>query len=187
MKRWLVLTFLLFAPFSSALAQTAEYTLNPGDTLQITVWKEDQLDRETLVAPDGTIAFPLAGRFSVRGMTVDQVRDQITTRIKPLIPDAEVTVSVKMAAGNRVFITGQVNKPGEYPMNGRLSVMQALSLAGGLTPYAGEKSIRILRSADGQQKTISFNYAAVEGGSALDSNITLEAGDVIVVPSGGLF
>ncbi|MFD2265568.1 polysaccharide biosynthesis/export family protein [Lacibacterium aquatile] len=187
MKRWLALICLLLAPTSGALAQAKEYTLNPGDTLQIMVWKEDQLDRETLIAPDGTISFPLAGRFSVKGMTVDQVRDQIASRIKPLIPDADVTVSVKQALGNRVFVTGQVNKPGEYAMNGRLSVMQALSLAGGLTPYAGEKSIRILRSADGQQKTFSFNYAAVESGESLDTNVILEAGDVIVVPSGGLF
>lgn len=186
-KVWLAAcaaTFLL--PFG-ANAVEADYTLNSGDVLQVTVWKEDGLDREVLVLPDGSISFPLVGTISARGKTATQVQADITERLKKYIPDASVAVSVKAALGNVIDVIGQVLKPGEMTLGHRITVMQALSMAGGLTPYASESNIIILHMVDGKETSISFPYDEVKRGRSLDKDIVLSPNDVIVVPSAGLF
>ncbi len=112
------------------------YTIIAGDVLQITVWKEDGMDRETLVLPDGTINFPLIGSMTAAGKTPEAIQAELKDLLKKYIPDASVTVIVKAALGHTVSVIGQVTKPGEIVMGHRLTVMQALSQAGGLTPYA---------------------------------------------------
>ncbi|HYD32263.1 MAG TPA: polysaccharide biosynthesis/export family protein [Azospirillaceae bacterium] len=164
-----------------------QYTLNPGDVLDISVWKEDGLHREVLVLPDGTISFPLAGQFTARGLTVAQVRENLRRQLQPYIPDAEVSVAVKSAVGNRVYVLGQVNRPGEFPVVGRVSIMQALTLAGGLTPYASENAIKVLRRQGDTETALPFRYGDVKRGTGLEQNIPLTPGDVVVVPSDGLF
>ncbi len=172
-----------------AMAVDANYTLNPGDVLQITVWKEEGLDRETLVLPDGTLAFPLVGTIKAAGKTAGQVQDEIKSGLEKSIPDAPVTVVVKAANGNVVDVIGQVAKPGEFVAAHPLTVMQALSMAGGLTPYASERRISVVRHrADGKDEHIEFPYYEdILGGKNLDKDIVLKPGDVVLVPASSLF
>lgn len=174
---------------SAAKAVDADYKLNPGDVLQITVWKEEGLDRETLVLPDGSVAFPLVGTLQARGKTVRQLQDEIKAGLEKAIPDAPVTVVVKNALGNTVDVIGQVLKPGEFVAAHPLTVMQALSLAGGLTPYASEKRISIVRhNMDGKDQHIEFPYYEdILDGKNLDKDVVLQPGDVVLVPASSLF
>ncbi len=165
-----------------AAAAEVEYRLNPGDVLNVSVWKEEGLDREVVVLPDGMIAFPLAGHVKAAGETPEAVQAVITDRLQPYIPDAVVTVAVKQASGNFVYVLGQVRQPGAFPVGGMVDVMQALSLAGGLTPFASRHSIVILRNDNGKQVSLPFDYADVEDGDSLETNIELRSGDVVVVP-----
>jgi polysaccharide export outer membrane protein len=184
---WVVMLALSWGGARQAWAMDDAYTINPGDVLQVTVWKEDGLDRETLVLPDGTISFPLVGALQASGKTVSQLQQEIATRIDHFIHDATVTVTIKAALGNSVDVIGQVTKPGEIVLAHRSSVMQALSIAGGLTPYAGHGSIVVLRQENGKQISIPIPYDAISRGEKLDRNILLNPGDVIVVPTASLF
>lgn len=166
---------------------SSNYHIRAGDVLQITVWREENMDREVLVLPDGTVSFPLIGAFKVQGLTPAQVQSTVKKKLASLIPDASVTVLVKAALGNAISVIGQVGKPGEIVMNHQLSVMQALSQAGGLTPYADEDDIIILRRVDGTETSIEFPYDDVIRGRNLEKNIQLLPGDVVVVPTAGLF
>ena len=163
------------------------YTLNPGDVIVISVWKEEGLDREVLVLPDGTITFPLAGTILASGLTADELQGELVERIKAYIADPVVTVSVKAILGNKFFVVGQVNKPGEFVVGHYTSVMQLLSMAGGLTPYASEDDILIIRHENGKAERLAFRYGDVKRGKALETDLILKPGDVVVVPTKGLF
>jgi polysaccharide biosynthesis/export protein len=178
---WLWLVF-CGATVAAQSATPADYQLHPGDILQIVVWKEVDLQAEALIRPDGGMTFPLAGELHAAGQTVEQLTKTLETRIRKYVPDAVVTVAVKSVAGNQVFVIGKVNKPGEFPLNGPLDVMQALSLAGGATPFANTSGIRILRRNGDRQTAIEFHYGDVEHGRKLDQNILLQSGDTVVVP-----
>jgi polysaccharide export outer membrane protein len=170
----------------SQITVTPDYVIAPGDVLQITVWKEDGLDQEVIVLPDGTITYPLIGSLNAAGESPAQLQVAIKEKLKTLIPDAAVTVMVKAALGHTVSVIGQVTKPGELVMGHYLTVMQALSQAGGLTPYASEDHIIILRRANGVEHSIPFPYRDVISGDDLDKDISLNPGDVVVVPTAGL-
>lgn len=163
------------------------YTIAAGDVLQISVWKETDLDQETLVLPDGTVNFPLIGSIQAQGQTPAELQDVIKLKLHKLVPDASVTVVVKAALGHTVSVLGQVTKPGEFLMGHGLTVMQALSQAGGLTPYARESGVIILRRENGSEKAIPFPYDDVANGDELDKDIFLNPGDVVVVPTANLF
>lgn len=185
-RRW-VLSLLMIAVLGLSIADAATtdegtYQIQPGDVLQVSVWKETDLQLEVLVRPDGGISFPLAGDMNVSGMSVSQVADTIAARIKRYIPDPVVTVVTRLIGGNRIYVVGKVNRPGEFQFNRPLDVMQALSLAGGATPFASLSSIRILRREGGKQSAVRFDYTDIENGKALDSNILLRSGDTVVVP-----
>lgn len=159
------------------------YKVEPGDVLTISVWKEEGLLQEVLVRPDGGISFPLAGNIQAQGKTLEQIESIISQRLADYIADPVVTVSAKQLFGNKVYVIGKVNKPGEYPINRPTDVMQGLAMAGGMTPFSAVNSIVILRRhADGQQEAFPFRYGDVEDGDDLDQNIILQPGDVIVVP-----
>jgi polysaccharide export outer membrane protein len=164
------------------LSPTDQYLVQPGDILQITVWKEEDLQREVLVRPDGGLSFPLAGDIVAAGRTVEQIQKDLSTRIENYIPEPVVTVAVKQVVGNRVYVVGRVNKPGEIIMGHELTVMQALSLAGGVTPFASLNSVHVLRRENGIERSIPFRYGDVEKGRNLSQNIPLQNGDVVVVP-----
>jgi len=178
---------LLFGAASSAAAQDSNFTIQPGDVLQITVWKEEGMDRETLILPDGTFTFPLVGTLKAQGVTPQGLQAIIKKDLTPFIPDAAVTVTVKAPLGHTVNVLGQVTKPGEIIMQGRMSVMQALSQAGGLTPYADEDDIIIIRRENGEKRSIDYPYDDIAQGDDLEKDIDLKSGDVIVVPTAGLF
>lgn len=174
---------------AAAKAETAvdHYTLNPGDVLQVTVWKEDGLDREVLVLPDGSVTFPLAGTIPAQGLTPAQLEDKLKRQLGSFIPDASVSVSVKAPLGHSVAVIGQVLKPGELVLGHRTTVMQALAMAGGLTPYASSGNIIILHRENGVETSKEFPYDDVVRGRSLADDIVLTPGDVIVVPNASLF
>lgn len=165
-----------------AVAPEEAYRLRPGDVLTVAVWKETDLQGDVLVRPDGGMSFALAGELAVGGHSVADVTAMLEQRIRKYIPDAVVTVAVKSTAGNRVYVIGKVNRPGDFPLLGPIDVMQALTLAGGATPFADTSDIRILRREEGRQKALVFHYGEVERGRRLDQNILLQSGDTVVVP-----
>jgi polysaccharide export outer membrane protein len=161
---------------------TRNYEVQPGDLLQVSVWKEEGLDQEVLVRPDGGFSFPLAGDVNAVGKTVEQLRTEITDRLARFIPGLVVTVAVKQINGNKVYVIGQVNKPGEFVVNPQVDVMQALSIAGGMSAFAATDDIFVLRRRAGRQVALPFRFTDVVRGRNLEQNILLESGDVVVVP-----
>ena len=175
--------FVLLGVPSPAFSQaTPDYTLQPGDQLQIDVWREEELQRAIMIRPDGKFTFPLAGEINAAGRTVADIQGEITAKLRNYIPEAVVTVSVTGIEGNQVYVIGQVPNPGAFIMNPRLNVLQALSLAGGMTPFASTNDIVVLRGQGAQQKSLPFRYEDVARGRNLEQNILLEAGDVVIVP-----
>jgi len=166
----------------SAAPVDASYVVQPGDTLQVNVWKETELQGEVLVRPDGGMSFPLAGDLQAAGQTVEDIRKTLQTRLSRYVPDPVVTVSVKLTTGSRIYVVGKVNRPGDFPLNRPIDVMQALSLAGGTTPFADENGIRVLRRDGTKQIVFPFRYDDVRRGKRLDQNILLRSGDTVVVP-----
>jgi len=183
MRTYVSVLFTLMLLIGAAAVRAADdYKLQPGDVLNVSVWKEPELTGDMLVRPDGGISLPLAGDIDAAGHTSVEVRDIIVERLAKYIPKPAVAVSVKQALGNQIFVLGKVNRPGPYPMNRPVDVMQAISLAGGTTPFAALNDIRVLRR-DGQHETaIRFRYADVERGHDLTQNIILHSGDTVVVP-----
>ena len=160
----------------------ADYQVQPGDVLQVTVWKEQDLTGEVLVRPDGGLSFPLVGDVVASGKTVTALREEFTERLKRYVPNPVVTVAVKQINGNHIYVVGKVQRPGEFPFGRPLDVMQALSLAGGATPFASVNDIVILHRENGQQRAIRFHYSDVARGKNLAQNIQLQSGDIVVVP-----
>ena len=172
---------------NAAIAQDAAqatdpYTVLPGDLLQILVWKEEDLQMDVLVRPDAAFSFPLAGDISTNGLSVVELQEELTKRLSRYISNPVVTVSVKEVLGNKVYVIGQVNRPGEFVVNPRVDVMQALSMAGGLTAFASANDVKILRRKGGQQFALSFKYNDVLKGRDLSQNVMLQSGDIVVVP-----
>ena len=163
-------------------AQDAAYTVKPGDVLLISVWKEPDLQGTALVMPDGAFSFPLLGQVDARGKTVADLQRAVSQKLATYISDPVVTVSVQEIKGNKVYVIGQVNRPGEFVVNPRVNVMQALSMAGGTTAFAALNEIMILRGSGAAQQALPFRYADVVRGKSLSQNIDLQAGDIVVVP-----
>lgn len=158
------------------------YGLQPGDIIRISVWREPELDQGVMVRPDGAISFPLVGDISVAGSTVGEVTEVITAKLARFIPDPVVTVSLQENLGNRIFVTGRVNQPGVFLINRPIDIMQALAIAGGLTPFADQDGIKVLRRRGDEQVTISFDYKQVRKGLNLSQNVLLQPGDTVIVP-----
>lgn len=166
------------APGGSA----ATYMVQPADILEISVWKEEGLQREVLVRPDGGFSFPLVGDIKAQGKSVEEIRSEVATKLKKYIPDPVVTVVVKQILGNRIYVIGKVNRPGEFVVGRYVDVMQALSMAGGASTFASLNDIKILRRIGVKQTAIPFRYSDIEKGRNLEQNIILQDGDVVVVP-----
>ncbi|MDQ7250205.1 polysaccharide biosynthesis/export family protein [Dongia sedimenti] len=179
-------------PATATAAPQPLYRINGGDTLHISVYGERDLDRDVAVEPDGGIAFPLVGNMNARGLTLSELQKKIADALRngnmlPNVTDPEVTVSLVKSSGNSFSVIGQVKQPGTYVTDTQVDVMQALSLAGGLTPFASKSRIIVLRRDNsGVQNKLPFDYSAVEDGEKLNMNILLQGGDVVVVPQAGL-
>jgi polysaccharide biosynthesis/export protein len=176
------LMLLTSSGWSNAQLVTEAYTVKPGDLLLVAVWKEPDLQGPVLVRPDGTFTIPLVGEIDARGKSVTELQKVVSERLKKFIADPVVTISVQEVRGNKVYVIGQVNKPGEFVVNPQVDVMQALSMAGGATAFASLGDVKILRRTAGVQKAIQFDYTEVLKGRKLEQNIQLQAGDVVVVP-----
>ncbi|MEO1082250.1 MAG: polysaccharide biosynthesis/export family protein [Pseudomonadota bacterium] len=181
---WWLFALALGLTASVAGAQTAAYRVNPGDSLKIDVWNEESLSRRVLVRPDGIISLPMAGEIDTSGQTPAAVADRVAEALSEFMKDRpRVVVSLAEAGGNQIYVLGKVDKPGRFRIGAATDVMQALALAGGLNSFADEDDIQILRRDErGVQRAIRFRYSEVKSGRALQSNILLESGDVIVVP-----
>ncbi len=159
------------------------YKVNPGDVIEINVWKEEGMLQDVVVRPDGGISFPLAGDVKVGNLTFSEIEKVISQKLRQYLADPVVTVAAKQLAGNKIYVIGQVRAPGEFPVNRYVDVMQALSMAGGMTQFAAVNDIIILRrDENGKQKAIEFEYGELEDGDELEQNVVLQAGDVVVVP-----
>ncbi len=167
---------------ADAVSGSEGYRLQPGDVLQVGVWKETDLQSEIVIRPDGGISFPLAGDMQAAGHTTDELRAELETRVRKLVPDAVVTVEVKAPNGNRVYVIGKVNRPGDFALNRPIDVLQAISLAGGVTPFASTNRIRVLHREGGRQVAVRFRYSDVARGRHLEQNIVLQSGDTVIVP-----
>jgi polysaccharide export outer membrane protein len=181
-----ILIFMLLAADVGAQEESEQvgsvYTVQPGDVLQVSVWNESELQKEILVAPDGGISFPLVGELNVIGKSAAELRQQITQRLGRYISEPIVTVTISEVLGNKIYVLGQVNRPGDFIVNPMVDVMQALSMAGGTTAFASLNNIVILRRNGSQQRAIRFKYSDASSGKDLDLNIILQSGDVVVVP-----
>lgn len=179
-----MLALVLCAAADGIAAQTAgeEYRVQPGDILTVSVWREEDLQLEVVVRPDGGISLPLAGEIQAAGQSIDVLRREITARLSGYIPDLVVTVAAKQLQGHKIYVIGKVARPGEFVLNSRVDVMQALSMAGGTVKFADLGAIKILRRIDGKDSVIPFDYARIEKGDGLERNVMLEVGDVVVVP-----
>ena len=176
------LTVGLILILNSAANATERYLLNAGDVLEVSVWNEETLQKQVIILPDGMISFPLAGQLMAQGKSVTDIQMALKDKLTEYLSDPVVTVSVVNVSGNSIHIMGKVNTPGSFVMSQRIDVMQALSLAGGLSPYAEENNIIVLRRTGNKQQTIPVRYAAIKKGRDLNTNIVLQSGDVIVIP-----
>jgi len=165
-----------------ATGSGVEYLLGAEDVLAIAVWKDEHLTKEVVVRPDGFVSFPLVGEVQAAGRTVEEVRADIAKRLAKFIPNPNVSVSVVKVLSYRVYVLGRVNKPGEFMIGHTTDVLQALSLAGGLTPFASENDIRIIRRIHGGQQVIPVPYGDLKQGKNLERNALLQRGDVVMVP-----
>ncbi len=159
-----------------------DYKIGSGDVLVISVWKNEDLTREAIVLPDGTISLPLIGKIDAADRTVDELSQELVEKLKPFVNNPVIAVSVKAINSLNIYVIGRVNMPGRFALFSNVDVLQALSMAGGPNSYADKKNIRIFRKENGNTVSIKFNYKEVTEGIHLEQNIMLKRGDVIVVP-----
>jgi len=184
MKRFLLpalCALALLPSISNADEKGGAYRLNPGDKISVSVWGEDKLKQDLSVLPDGTITFPLAGQIDVAGLNATEVAKKVAGNLEKFIPDPQVSVVVTATDGNRVFVEGKVLKPGFVQMAGPTSVLQALSLAGGLDKFADKGDIKVVRLNGAKQEVLPVNYKDLAAGD-MTTNYVLKAGDTLVVP-----
>lgn len=158
------------------------YVIGPDDVLMIVYWKDKDMTSEAQVRPDGRIALPLLNDVQAAGLTPEQLREKLTEESKKYMEDPNITVVVRQINSRKAFITGEVSKAGTYPLTSPTSVMQLIAMAGGLREYADSKKIVIMRTENGKQISLKFNYKDVIAGKNLQQNIELKPGDTVVVP-----
>ena len=179
------------APAGAApAAEVQDFLIGGGDVLELFVWKEQELSRHLTVRFDGKVTVPLLGDVQASGLTTAQLATEITKRLARFLSAPQVTVAVSSASSARFYVLGQVTKPGEFPLGGRTTVLQALAIAGGFAQYAKTESIVIVRQDRGvlapkgrrQEQYLQVNYKKLEAGKDLSENIVLRPGDTILVP-----
>ena len=170
------------ADVAAAMDFGPDYILGPGDLIDIAVWKDETLTKSVIVLPDGKISFPLIGEIKAAGRTIPQLKQEITKRISPYAPDPIVSIEVRQVNSMLIYVIGRVNNPGRFSLNTNVNVLQALTMAGGLNPFARRDKIKILRREGGKTTILGFKYDAVVEGTELEQNVILQRGDLIVVP-----
>jgi polysaccharide export outer membrane protein len=165
----------------SELQQNKPYVLGCGDAIKATVWRHEEASTDAVIAPDGKISLPLIGEVSAAGLTVDELKNELNKRYREFINEPHVTVTVREINSLKIYVIGEVGRPGELKLNSTTDVLQAISLAGGFTMYANKTNIKIIRKEGDKKIKINFNYNEVVKGKNLAQNIPLKPGDVIVV------
>jgi polysaccharide export outer membrane protein len=160
----------------------AGYVIGPDDVLAVLFWREKDLSAEVAVRPDGMITLPVVNELLAAGLTPEQLRAAITQAAAKYVEEPNVTVVIKQINSRKFYITGQVGKPGPYPLTGPTTVLQAIAVAGGLADFAKKDEIIVMRTAGGKTETFKFNYKDVSKGKKLEQNIELRPGDTVVVP-----
>ncbi|MBI5556855.1 MAG: polysaccharide biosynthesis/export family protein [Deltaproteobacteria bacterium] len=178
----LLITVSLSGAEESPLLSGEPYELGPGDVLDISVWKDEAQTKTVVVLPDGTISFPLIGEVMAAGKTVGQLKEEIRQKVSTFVPDPVLTVIVHQVNSMLIYVVGRVNNPGRFLLSTNINVLQALTMAGGLNPFAKRDKITIMREGAGETKIFTFNYDEVAAGENLTQNIRLRRGDVVVVP-----
>jgi polysaccharide export outer membrane protein len=194
MSKRALLVLLIFCGFATSASAQLE-PLRPGDRIQISVWQDPKLDRTVIVGPDGMISFPLAGHIKASGKTPQALEDVLRGRLqKNYSGQLDVTVSLadvnkdeEAESKPRVYITGEVLRPGPYVVKPPINVMQAIALAGGLGPFAAKQRIQLHRKINGVDSIFIFNFNAYVAATDTADNINLKSGDIIIVPERGLF
>lgn len=186
-KIWAYLFFIFLitaTPLSAAeeSASAGDYIIGPGDMLDISVWRDETLTKSVVVLPDGKISFPLIGSFTAAGKTLIEIKQEIEGVIIQFVPDPVLSVEVRQVNSMLIYVIGRVNQPGKFVLNSNVNVLQALSIAGGLNPFAKRDKIKIFRQDSGKSNIINFKYDDVVENGKLDQNILLKRGDVVVVP-----
>jgi polysaccharide export outer membrane protein len=168
------------SPTTSATSTAGDYRLSVGDKLRIEVYKDQQLSQSVQIRPDGKITLPLLGDVVAAGLTPTALRDQLTTSLREYITNPVVTVIVQEATPATVFVMGEVKTPGPQPIRGQMTVLEALSMAGGFLDFAKTSDIRVLRKSPAGTETLKFNYKKAVKGEG--ETIVLKPGDIVVVP-----
>jgi polysaccharide export outer membrane protein len=169
-------------PAVPPLAVPPGYVIGPDDVLTVVYWRDREMTTDAVVRPDGKISLPLLNEIQAAGLTPSELREHLTVESKRYIEDPNVTVVVKQINSRRVFVLGEVGKPGLHPLTAPTTVLQLLAAVGGLKEYADSKKIVIIRNENGRQTTFRFNYKDVTSGKNLRQNIELMPGDTIIVP-----
>ncbi len=159
-----------------------DYRIGPGDVIDISVWKDEVMNKRVVVLPDGKISFPLIGILTAAGRTPAQLQKTLEKRVARYMPNPVVSVVVQQVNSLLVYVIGKVNSPGRFLLNSDIDVLQALALAGGLNPFAKGNQIKVLRKKGTETKILPFSYDKVSTGKRLEQNIMLQRGDVVVVP-----
>ena len=171
-----------FLSESIAQPKSPDYRIGPHDILNIFVWREADLTQDVTVMADGKISFPLIGEVMAQGQTVTQLKEIVTGALKKFITAPEVTVIVRESRSQRIYTLGKLNQPGPYPLEPNMTILQALSTAGGFTEWADIKAILVIRREGGKEIQHHFNYKEFISGKRVEQNIVLKANDTIVVP-----
>jgi len=166
----------------NAVTPPADYVIGVDDKLSIVYWKDKDMSADVIVRPDGKIALPLLNEVTAAGLTPGQLRERLTEESRRYVEDANIIVVVMQINSRRVFITGEVNKPGPYNLAGPTTVLQLIAMAGGLRDYANGKNILIMRNENSRQVSMVFSYKDVIARKNLKQNIELKPGDTVVVP-----
>ena len=159
-----------------------DYTIGPDDILNVVFWREPDLSAEVVVRPDGRISLPLINDVMASGLTPAQLRELLTEQAKKFVTDPNVSVVVKQINSRKVFITGNVERPGPYTLSAGMTVLQLIALAGGLREFADSKKIVVMRTEGGRSTSLPFNYNEVSKRKNLQQNVELKRGDTVIVP-----
>ena len=171
------------APGPVLSGDSPDYVIEAADVVRIMVWRNPDLSAEVPVRPDGRISVPLLGDVEAAGLTTAALRDGIAAGLAEFITAPDVTVIVSQVNSKVVFLVGEVGRPSAVPLNRDMRVLYAISVAGGFSPYASRRKIKILRpQPDGSVQEIRFNYNRFVKGKDIGTNIPLQPGDTIVVP-----
>jgi polysaccharide export outer membrane protein len=160
----------------------ADYLIGPGDVLSIDVWKEPEMSKQVSVRLDGNISLPLVNDIEAAGLTLVQLREQLAGKYKDFVDVPEVSVTLIESRSKRIYMLGKVARPGEYPLQKDMTIVQAISLAGGLAEWADVEDIKLIRKIKGTEKTFRVDYDAIVSGGDLAQNVQLQPDDTIFVP-----